>query len=91
LALSNHHSLTRFRKKSLEKPKAVIKGTDNTMVKQKRDRQYNDQTKKGQTIQWSNKKGTDNTMVKQKRDRQYNDQTKKEKKTNNDLKHYTET
>jgi hypothetical protein len=30
-------------------------------------------------------------MVKQKRDRQYNDQTKKEKKTNNDLKHYTET
>ena len=61
------------------------------MVKQKRDRQYNDQTKKGQTIQWSNKKGTDNTMVKQKRDRQYNDQTKKEKKTNNDLKHYTET
>ena len=61
------------------------------MVKQKRDRQYNGQTKKGQTIQWSNKKGTDNTMVKQKRDRQYNDQTKKEKKTNNDLKHYTET
>ena len=47
------------------------------MVKQKRDRQYNDQTKKGQTIQWSNKKGTDNTMVKQKRDRQYNGQTKK--------------
>ena len=35
----------------------------------KKDRQYNGQNKKGQTIQWS-KKRTDNTMVKIKKDTQ---------------------
>jgi hypothetical protein len=39
-----------------------------------KDRQYNGQKGKGQTIQWSKRKRTDNTMVKKEKDRQYNGQ-----------------
>jgi hypothetical protein len=39
-------------------------GTDNTMAKKRRNRQYNGQKKKEQTIQWPKKEGTDNTMAK---------------------------
>jgi hypothetical protein len=45
--------------------------------KSNRDRQYNDQEKRGQTIQWPREKGTDNTMTKRKGVRQYNDQEKR--------------
>jgi hypothetical protein len=59
--------------------------------RKKKDRQYNGQQKKGQTIQWSTEKRTDNTMVKRKKDRQYNDQKKKEGQTIQwSTKHYTE-
>jgi hypothetical protein len=46
------------------------------MTKRKKDRQYNGQKKKGQTIQWPKEKRTDNTMAKRKKDRQYNGQKK---------------
>jgi hypothetical protein len=39
--------------------------TDNTMTKRK-DRQYNDQKKEGQTIQRPKERKTDNTMTKKK-------------------------
>jgi hypothetical protein len=62
------------------------------MVNRKKDRQYNGQQKKGQTIQWSKEKRTDNTMIKRKKkDRQNNDQKKKEGQTIQwSTKHYTE-
>jgi hypothetical protein len=47
------------------------------MGKRKKDKQYNGQKKKGQTIQWAKEKRTDNTMGKRKNDRQYNGQKKK--------------
>jgi len=37
------------------------------MIKRKGDRQYNDQEKRGQTIQWPREKGTDNTNDQEKR------------------------
>jgi hypothetical protein len=55
-------------KKKLKDAKRLIKSCKS------KDRQYNGQQKKGQTIQWSKKKRrTDNTMIKRKKkDRQYN-------------------
>jgi hypothetical protein len=38
------------------------------MVKRKKDRQYNGQKEKGQTIQWTKEKRTDNAMRKRKKD-----------------------
>ena len=48
---------------------AKEKRTDNAMGKRKKDRQYNGQKKKGQTIQWAKEKRTDNAMGKRKKDR----------------------
>ena len=63
-------------KKKLKDAKRLIKSCKS------KDRQYNGQQKKGQTIQWSTEKGrTDNTMVNRKKDRQYNGQKKKEGQT----------
>ena len=36
------------------------------MIKRKKDRQYNDQKKEKQTIQWPKKRRTDNSMIKKK-------------------------
>jgi hypothetical protein len=44
-----------------------------TMTKRKKDRQNNDQKKKGQAKQWPKEKRTGKTMTKRKKDRQNND------------------
>jgi hypothetical protein len=49
------------------------------MTKRKKDRQYNDQKKEGQTIQWPKEKRTDKTMTKRKKDRQDNGQKEKDR------------
>jgi hypothetical protein len=46
------------------------------MNKRRRIRQYNEQKKKDQTIQWTKEEGPDNTMDKRRRIRQYNEQNK---------------
>jgi hypothetical protein len=48
--------------------------TDNTIAKEKKERQYNSQREEGQTIQWPKRRRTDNTIAKEKKDRQYNSQ-----------------
>jgi hypothetical protein len=45
-----------------------------TMTKEKKDKHYNGQREKGQTLQWPKRKRTNITMTKEKKDKHYNDQ-----------------
>ena len=42
----------------------------------RKDRQYNENKKEGQTIQWPQERKTENKMTTRKKDRQYNDHKK---------------
>jgi hypothetical protein len=43
----------------------------------KKDKHYNGQREKGQTLQWPKRKRTNITMAKEKKDKHYNDQREK--------------
>jgi hypothetical protein len=53
------------------------KMTNITMTKEKKDKHYNDQREKGQTLQWPKRKRTNITMAKEKKDKHYNDRREK--------------
>jgi hypothetical protein len=48
------------------------------MAKEKKNKHYNGQREKGQTLQWPKRKRTNITMTKEKNDKHYNGQREKE-------------
>jgi hypothetical protein len=47
------------------------KMTNITMTKEKKEKHYNDQREKGQTLQWPKRKMTNITMTKEKKNKHY--------------------
>jgi hypothetical protein len=47
------------------------------MAKEKKNKHYNGQREKGQTLQWPKRKRTNITMTKEKNDKHYNGQREK--------------
>ena len=47
------------------------------MAKEKKNKHYNDQREKEQTLQWPKRKRTNITMTKEKKDKHYNGQREK--------------